>query len=143
MNDIGMCEMKGVSQVISTSRTLRFIIAAAFVGGIAACDDVPEETKAGLEWLRYSHSLPKETGWKLGLINATSQGGISVDVDLANATKTISLQGLSAMDKGEVARLACPWPNSEFWTLAGHKMTVEIRLKSGDTTLASAVCRRP
>lgn len=111
---------------------------------LAACgEDSSEQTKAGIAWLQGKHTMPAKSGWILGEITAPSGGHIDIDVDIDNVTQAISMKSLSATDKGEVARLACPWPESEFWTLAGAKTKVVIRLKSMGSTVVTASCRRP
>ncbi len=112
--------------------------------GLAACgDDAAEQTEAGIAWLKENHTMPQETGWILGDITAVGKQEITIKVDIDNITQAISFKALSAVDKGEVARLACPWPEAEFWGVAGAEMKAQILLQSMGSTIITATCRRP
>ena len=110
---------------------------------LSGCDDAAEQRRAGAEWLTKNHDVPPESGWKMGKIAANTRDEIVINVDLYSAAKANSLNGLSAMDKGEVARLACPRRNSEFWSVSGAESTVIVQLQSMGETLVTANCRRP
>jgi len=110
---------------------------------LTACGDDAQKAEAGVAWLEEKHSMPTETGWILGDITAEDSDEINVKVDVDNITQAISFKSLSANDKSEVARLACPWPEAEFWTIAGADMTLHILLQSMGTTIITATCRRP
>lgn len=130
------------AQLLSFGVILRLSLTISLGGGLLSCDDIPESTQAGIEWLRYSYVMPVETGWKLENISATSRG-IEISFAVNNIIQIASFERLSAMNKGEVARLACPLSESKFWTMAGTKMTLNVRLKNNESTLVSAICRRP
>jgi len=124
--------------------TARFALAAlALAVVMAGCDDAGERKQAGADWLTNNHDVPPESGWKMGSIAANSRNEVIINVDLYSAAKANSLDGLSAMDKGEVARLACPRRDSEFWPVAGTDTTVVVQLQSMGETLVRANCRRP
>lgn len=109
---------------------------------LAGCGDSSEQTAAGAKWLTETHEIPADSGWKKGEVTVDGDG-IFLAVDLNSVTRAKSLKSFSAMDKGNIARLACPAPETEFWELAGKSATLSITLNSMGEKLVQAVCRRP
>jgi len=108
---------------------------------LVSCGD-DEATLAGVNWLKENQQVPVNSGWKIKEITATGKGKMEIVVDMFSATAANKLDTLSAMDKGEVARLVCPLRGTEFQQIVGSKATVVVKLTSMGKTLVSAICRR-
>jgi hypothetical protein len=108
---------------------------------LVSCGD-DEATQAGADWLKANHQVPVNSGWKLKDVQPAGKGELEIIVDLYSATNANKLNTLSAMDKGEVARLACPMHGTEFQGIVGPDATVVVKLTNMGKTLVSAVCRR-
>lgn len=78
----------------------------------------------------------------MGAVRADGDG-VHVIMKLDSVSKERHLNGLSAMDKGNVARLGCPAFETEFWEIVGASATVDVTLTSMGKKLVQAVCRRP
>ena len=109
--------------------------------GLASCGD-EDMTADGVEWLKANQEVPVNSGWKISEISAVGKGKMEIIVDLYSATAASKLKSLSAMDKGEVARLVCPIRGTEFWEIVGTKATVVVKLTSMGSTEVTAICRR-
>jgi hypothetical protein len=124
--------------VHSAAKILMVIICSV---GLASCGD-EDMTADGVEWLKANQEVPVNSGWKISEISAVGKGKMEIIVDLYSATAASKLRSLSAMDKGEVARLVCPIRGTEFWEIVGTKATVVVKLTSMGNTEVTAICRR-
>ena len=111
------------------------------VFGLATCGE-DEATAAGVDWLKANPQLPGNSGWNITEVLATGDREFEILVDLNSVEAAQKLSSLSAMDKGEVARLGCPIRGTEFWEIVGNKATVKVKLNSKGVNKASAICRR-
>ena len=121
--------------------TVKMLVAIISIIGLASCGD-EDKTSAGVDWLKANQEVPVNSGWKIGEVTATGKGKMEIIVDLYSATAASKLKSLSAMDKGEVARLVCPIRGTEFWEIVGTKATVVVKLTSMGSTEVTAICRR-
>ena len=122
-------------------QALKLCILSLSVLAVSSCGE-DEATQAGADWLKANHKVPVNSGWKLKDVITAGKGKIEIVVDLNSATNANKLNSLSAMDKGEVARLACPMHGTEFQGIVGPKATVTVNLQSMGSTQVKAICRR-
>ncbi|MBT3702503.1 MAG: hypothetical protein HOE62_16110 [Alphaproteobacteria bacterium] len=121
--------------------SLKLAILLIVAGFLSSCGD-DEATDKGAAWLQENLQVPVNSGWKIQEVSVIGKGKLDILVDMYSATAANKLNSLSAMDKGEVARLVCPIRGTEFWEIVGNKATVTVKLASMGKTQATAICRR-
>jgi hypothetical protein len=116
------------------------VVTLCLTAAVACGED--EATEKGASWLKENLVVPVNSGWKIQEVSVIGKGKLDVLVDMYSATAANKLNSLSAMDKGEVARLVCPIRGTEFWEIVGTRATVTVKLTSMGKTQATAICRR-
>jgi hypothetical protein len=117
------------------------LLAVSLAFSLTACGE-DEATESGVSWLKENPQIPANSGWKIKEVRATGKRKMEIIIDMFSATAANKLNSLSAMDKGEVARLACPLRGTQFWDIVGTEATVVVKLTSMGENQVTAICRR-
>lgn len=123
---------------------IHFCFVLVFSFALSACGEADRtKAEAGAAWLT-QHRLFRPFGQlgEISYIAVESAKMIHMEIYIRREDHAEVIDAQSLLQQAMIARFACPAKGSEFWSLVGEDVALRVKLKSGDESIASGICRR-